>query len=112
MDAHWDEWMDSSPHQYAKNSQFVGAGIVAFVFKVAAMLVVVAGVLVVQHIHQVTGASYLGRAQLAVEGATVRLAASFAFFAYVLDMLRALVLDGREGKASVQETVRTASGRE
>jgi hypothetical protein len=84
--------------QYVEDNQFTVAGIVAGVFKVAAVLVIAAGVIAIYELHQSTGVPESGRVQLAVAGGTVLLAASFAFFAYVLDMLRALVLDSRRNR--------------
>ncbi len=69
------------------------ASVVAAVFKVAAWIALIVGVYVVLYVRANYHDSW--REQLAIGGGAVFLASALAFFAYVLDLLRALVLDSR-----------------
>jgi hypothetical protein len=82
--------------QYVEDNQFTVAGIVAGVFKVAAFVAIAVGLYLFFWVrnHSDTATSSW-RVQVAVAAGTVLMASMFAFFAYVLDLLRALVLDSR-----------------
>jgi hypothetical protein len=85
------------PRAVVEETRFVVASVVAWVFKVVAVLVLLAGTYSVFWVRNHYPYDSW-REQLAIGGGSVFVAASLAFFAYVLDMLRALVLDSRRHK--------------
>lgn len=82
------------PRREVEYSQFHVAAIVAVVFKVAAVLSLLVGLYLFFWIRS-HYPSNSWREQAAVAGGAIFLAAALAFFAYVLDLLRALVFDSR-----------------
>jgi hypothetical protein len=78
--------------------RFRGAAIVSTVFKVAAWLVLIGGVITAiatyQHLHSEGSSDPVGAAIGVLAGAVLG-ASAFAFFGYVLDLLRASVLEAR-----------------
>jgi len=78
--------------------RFRGAAIVSGVFKVAAWLVLIGGVITAiaaYHNLQASGSSDPLGAAIGVLAGAILGASAFAFFGYVLDLLRASVLEAR-----------------
>jgi hypothetical protein len=84
----------SLPTAEVEYSQFHVATIVAIVFKVAAVLTLVVGLYLFFYVpnHYPNDG---WKEQAVIIGGSIFLSAALAFFAYVLDLLRALVFDSR-----------------
>jgi len=89
----------SSPIQFVKDApSYRGAAMVSAVFKAVAWLVLLGGLIASKatysHLHSTQQSGAIGAA-IGVVGGAILGAAAFAFFGYVLDLLRASVLEAR-----------------